>query len=142
MSGSHGWVSEARGDIGHLYYLLFNHIQILEDNITERQSLRIKRNNVEVKDILREYAAGKVTNGQTTGSILDKVAKRSSSLTLLEEVKFFFFYYIDSHLRVLASEIDDETESGFKVAANRVFSSQNNDDDVQNVFSNVNLEVN
>ena len=50
--------------------------------------------NVEGKDILMEYMAGKVTIDQTTGLLLDKVAKKSSSVSLLDEVKFFFIKLI------------------------------------------------
>ena len=86
--------------------------------------------NVEDKYILKEYSAGKVTTDQTTGYLLDKVAKTSSSVTLLEEVKFFF-YYTDSHLKVLTSEIDDELELRYKTAASKMFSSPSDDDDAQ-----------
>ena len=37
------------------------------------------------------------------------MARKSNAKTLLEEVKFYF-YYIDGHIKVLAAGIDQEAE--------------------------------
>ena len=50
--------------------------------------------NIKEADLPKEFAAGRVTEANSSRTLLDKVARKSSPQTLLEEVKFYF-YYVD-----------------------------------------------
>ena len=63
--------------------------------------------DIDVKDVIRECTTGTITTNQSTGILLDMVAKKSSKDSLLEDIKFMF-YYVVAHLQVLVAEIDEE----------------------------------
>ena len=59
--------------------------------------------------MLNEFAAFRITAANSSGTLLDNVARKSSPQTLLEEVKFYF-YYIEGHIKVLAAGLDQEAD--------------------------------
>ena len=44
---------------------------------------------VREEELLREFAAGRLDESNNSGTLLDKVAKKSNAKTLLKEVKFY-----------------------------------------------------
>ena len=79
---------------------------------------------IEEKDLLKEFAVGRVTEANSSGTLLEKVAKKFSPQTLLEEVKFYF-YFSDGHIKVLATGLDQDSDlRGGKKPVNNMFSTQ------------------
>ena len=78
---------------------------------------------VKEEDLLKEFAAGRLNESNNSGTLLDKVARKSNAKTLLEQVKFYF-YYLDGHIKVLAADIDQEAElrGAGKKSNNNIFS--------------------